>query len=219
MRADGPPGHDRKAAGAAKVADRGGIFAGDDPFAIARAWLKEAEASEVNDANAMALATVDGDGLPNVRMVLLKEIEAKAFVFYTNYGSAKAVEIEAGGKAGFVIHWKSLRRQIRVRGLVSREDGPQADAYFASRSLKSRLGAWASHQSQPLSSRAALVAEVAKVTAAQGPSPARPPFWGGYRIVPLEIEFWADGAFRLHDRFRWRREAVDDNWEIHRLNP
>jgi pyridoxamine 5'-phosphate oxidase len=201
------------------VTDRGGIFAGDDPFTIARAWLAEAESAEVNDPNAMALATVDADGLPNVRMVLLKEIEDSAFVFYTNYGSAKAAEISARGKAGFVLHWKSLRRQIRVRGLVEKEDGAAADAYFASRSLKSRLGAWASHQSQPLKSRAALVAEVAKVTAKQGPNPQRPPYWGGYRIKPLEIEFWADGAFRLHDRFRWRRSRVGENWEIHRLNP
>ena len=201
------------------MTDRSGKFAGDDPFAIARTWLGEAEASEVNDPNAMALSTVDADGLPNTRMVLLKDIEDDAFVFYTNYGSAKAQEIDASGKASFVMHWKSLRRQIRVRGLVQREDGPKADAYYASRSLKSRLGAWASRQSEPLSSRTALMAEVAKITAAHGPNPERPPFWGGYRITPLEIEFWADGAFRLHDRFRWRRGGVDENWEIHRLNP
>lgn len=199
--------------------DRTGIFAGDDPFAIARAWLAEAEGAEVNDPNAMALATVDADGLPNVRMVLLKEIEAAGFVFYTNYGSAKAAELDHAGKAALVLHWKSLRRQVRVRGLVSREEGPQADAYFASRSLKSRLGAWASRQSQPLASRGALMAEVAKVTAEKGLNPPRPPFWGGYRITPLEIEFWADGAFRLHDRFRWRRATPDAPWEILRLNP
>jgi len=167
----------------------------------------------------MAVATVDADGLPNVRMVLLKEIEDAAFVFYTNYGSAKAQEIEAAGKAAFVLHWKSLRRQIRVRGTVSREEGPQADAYYASRSLKSRLGAWASHQSQPLSSRTTLMAEVARITAQKGPNPPRPPFWGGYRITPVEIEFWADGAFRLHDRFRWVRQSAGENWQIHRLNP
>ena len=201
------------------MSDRTGIFAGDDPFVIARSWLAEAEATEVNDANAMAVATVDADGLPNVRMVLLKEIEDAAFVFYTNYGSAKAHEIEAAGKAAFVLHWKSLRRQIRVRGTVSREEGPQADAYYASRSLKSRLGAWASHQSQPLSSRTTLMAEVARITAQKGPNPPRPPFWGGYRIAPVEIEFWADGAFRLHDRFRWVRQSAGENWQIHRLNP
>jgi pyridoxamine 5'-phosphate oxidase len=207
------------------MSDRSGIFAGDDPFAIAQKWLAEAEASEINDPNAIALATVDADGLPNVRMVLLKEIEGQgapsggAFVFYTNYTSAKGREIEAAGKAAFVLHWKSLRRQIRVRGLCTREEGPQADAYYASRSLKSRLGAWASHQSQPLASRTSLMAEVARVTAAHGPNPKRPPFWGGVRITPLEIEFWADGAFRLHDRFRWSRPEPFETWRIDRLNP
>ena len=199
--------------------DRTGIFAGEDPFAIARRWLAEAEATEPNDPNAIALATVDADGLPNVRMVLLKEIEDAAFVFYTNYGSAKGQEIGASGKAAFVMHWKSLRRQIRVRGTVTREEGPQADAYYASRSLQSRLGAWASRQSQPLDSRMSLMADVAKITAMKGPNPPRPPFWGGFRITPSEIEFWADGAFRLHDRFQWRRHGVDQPWIVRRLNP
>lgn len=199
--------------------DRSGIFAGDDPFALAQSWLAEAEPVEPNDPNAIALATVDSGGLPNVRMVLLKEIEANAFVFYTNYDSAKGQEIAASGKAAFVLHWKSLRRQIRVRGVTEREDGPQADAYYASRSLKSRLGAWASQQSQPLSSREALMAEAARVAITKGPNPARPPNWGGIRILPLEIEFWADGAFRLHDRFRWSRETVQTPWVTQRLNP
>lgn len=201
------------------MSDRTGMFAGDDPFVIARDWLAAAAQTEPNDPNAIALATVDANGLPNVRMVLLKDIEPAAFVFYTNYGSAKGQELSVSGKAAFVMHWKSLRRQLRVRGLVSREEGPQADAYFASRSLQSRLGAWASQQSQPLSSRGALMAEVAKVGLQQGPNPKRPPFWGGFRLAPLEIEFWADGAFRLHDRFRWTREDVDSEWEIQRLNP
>lgn len=191
----------------------------NDPFSLFGEWLKEAEKSEPNDANAMALATADEEGLPNVRMVLLKEIEADAFVFYTNYESAKGREIAATGKAAFVMHWKSLRRQIRVRGLTEREEGPQADAYFASRTISSRLGAWASRQSQPLSSRMALMAEVARVTAHQGPNPGRPPFWGGIRIHPVEIEFWADGAFRLHDRFRWRRDDPGHAWSVDRLNP
>ena len=198
--------------------DRTGIFAGDDPFQIAKDWLAEAVRMEPNDPNAIALATVDADGMPNARMVLLKDIEADAFVFYTNYGSQKAQEL-AGGKAAFVLHWKSLRRQVRVRGVVSREDGPQADAYYASRSLQSRLGAWASDQSQPLRSRGTLMARVAKVTMEQGANPKRPPFWGGFRLAPLEIEFWADGAFRLHDRFRWTRQSVDSAWKIERLNP
>ena len=201
------------------MTDRTGIFAGADPFAIARAWLSEAEKSEPNDPNAIALATVDADGLPNARMVLLKEISDRDFVFYTNYGSAKGREIEQAGKAAFVMHWKSLRRQIRVRGLTVRDDGPEADAYYASRSLKSRLGAWASHQSEPLASRAALMAEVARVTVVHGASPSRPPYWGGIRLCPLEIEFWADGAFRLHDRFRWRRADPAAVWDIQRLNP
>lgn len=211
------------------MSDRSGIFAGDDPFVLARSWLDEATASEPNDPNAIALASVDPDGLPNVRMVLLKEIEVGgngdgAFVFYTNYESAKGRELAASGKAAFVVHWKSLRRQIRVRGTVEREDGPAADAYFASRSLKSRLGAWASRQSRPLDGRGSLMAEVARVTAQHGTAPARPPFWGGFRIHPVEIEFWADGAFRLHDRFRWRREGpgqetLETGWIVTRLNP
>jgi pyridoxamine 5'-phosphate oxidase len=201
------------------MADRDGIFAGDDPFAIVRAWLAEAEKTEINDPNAIALATTDQKGMPNARMVLLKEIEQDAFLFYTNYGSAKGREIEATGKAAFVMHWKSLRRQVRVRGFASREDGAVADAYFASRSLQSRLGAWASRQSEPLASRASLLAEVARVTAAHGTAPRRPPFWGGIRLIPVEIEFWADGAFRLHDRFQWRRESPGDEWTVTRLNP
>lgn len=201
------------------MSKRSGIFAGNDPFAIARSWLDAARETEPNDPEAMALSTVDAGGLPNVRMVLLKEIEADAFVFFTNYGSVKAAEIDAAGKAAFVLHWKSLRRQIRVRGLTEREDGPQADAYYNSRALQSRLGAWASRQSQPLASREALMAEVARLTVSKGTNPERPPFWGGYRIRPLEIEFWADGAFRLHDRFRWERETLSSNWEIQRLNP
>lgn len=201
------------------MSDRDGIFAGGDPFAIARTWLAAASESELNDPNAIALSTVDQDGLPNARMVLLKDIEDDAFVFYTNYESAKAAELDSAGKAAFVMHWKSLRRQIRVRGIITKEDGPQADEYYQSRSLKSRLGAWASQQSQPLSGRAALMAEVVKVTATHGTSPKRPPFWGGYRITPLEIEFWADGQFRLHDRFVWRRSALGNGWTISRLNP
>ena len=204
------------------MSDRTGIFAGDDPFDIARVWLEEARASEPNDPNAIALASVDADGLPDVRMVLLKDIDGHeldgSFVFYTNYDSAKGRQIEASGKAAFVMHWKSLHRQIRVRGTVTREDGLQADAYYDSRALQSRLGAWASRQSQPLDARATLVAEAAKAGLRHGPRPARPPFWGGYRITPSHLEFWADGAFRLHDRFRWTRDA-DAGWSVERLYP
>lgn len=205
---------------------REGKFAGDDPFGLASAWLAEAAKEEVNDPTAMALATVDASGLPNVRMVLMKAIEGPAetpggaFVFYTNYGSAKGEELSATGKAGFVMHWKSLRRQVRARGLVEKEEGEKADAYYRSRGLQSRLGAWASEQSRPLSSRGHLMAEVAKVAARHPINPPRPPFWGGFRIRPVEIEFWADGAHRLHDRFQWRREGPDaTRWTVRRLNP
>lgn len=201
------------------MTDRAGIFAGEDPFALAQSWLAEATEQEINDPNAIALASVDSEGMPNVRMVLLKEIEPDAFVFYTNYESAKGQELLASGKASFVMHWKSLQRQIRVRGHVSKEDGDKADTYYQSRSLKSRLGAWASQQSRPLDGRASLMTEVAKITATHGTNPSRPPFWGGFRLAPTEIEFWADGAFRLHDRFRWRRKNPTGSWNITRLSP
>ena len=195
------------------------IFAGDNPFDIVRNWLSEAQKAEVNDPNAMALSTVDADGMPNVRMVLLKEVEDDAFVFYTNYGSEKAQELDFAGKAAFVMHWKSLRRQIRVRGHVTREDGAQADAYYQSRDLGSRIGAYASWQSQVLEKKSDLVASVAKHTLKLGLNPSRPAFWGGYRIKPTEIEFWADGAFRLHDRFRWEVDVRVNDWTKVRLNP
>ncbi|SFH99868.1 Pyridoxamine 5'-phosphate oxidase [Albimonas pacifica] len=205
---------------------REGKFAGDDPFALAQGWLEEAFASEINDGNAMSLATVDETGMPNSRMVLLKEIEGMgapsggAFVFYTNYGSAKGRELAATGKAALLLHWKSLRRQVRVRGVVEKEEGPQADAYYASRGLQSRLGAWASEQSRELSSRGHLMAEVAKVAARHPLNPPRPPFWGGFRVRPVEMEFWADGAHRLHDRFQWRRDSPEARtWTVRRLNP
>ncbi|RJL21185.1 pyridoxamine 5'-phosphate oxidase [Paracoccus siganidrum] len=200
------------------MADRSGIFAGEDPFAIARNWLAEAEKTEPNDPDAIALATVDEAGMPDVRMVLLKEIGADRFVFYTNYESAKGRQIAATGKAAFVMHWKSLRRQIRVRGTVTREEGAKADAYFASRALQSRLGAWASAQSRPLESRATLMAEAARQGLIHGTNPLRPPFWGGFCIRPVQIEFWADGAFRLHDRFCWELQA-NNRWSVKRLSP
>lgn len=202
---------------------------GRDPFSIAQAWLDEASEAEINDPNAMALATVDAQGLPNVRMVLLKEIEPAgslagiqgAFVFYTNFESAKGEELAATGKAALVIHWKSLRRQVRARGRVERVEPDRADAYFASRGLQSRIGAVASKQSRPLSSRAALMAEAAMVAARHPLGPPRPEHWGGFRIIPEEIEFWRDGAHRLHDRWRWTREPEDvsEPWNVQRLNP
>ncbi|MEL6218275.1 MAG: pyridoxamine 5'-phosphate oxidase [Pseudomonadota bacterium] len=208
----------------AETETRTGKFAGEDPFALARAWIAEAEKSEINDPTAVALSTIDADGMPNVRMVLLKEVEddpvAGGFVFYTNTESAKGRELTAHPKAAMVLHWKSLRRQLRLRGVVETVDGPQADKYYDSRAYKSRIGAWASEQSRPLSSRAHLMAEVAKIAARYPIHPPRPPHWGGFRIRPVEIEFWADGDFRLHDRFQWRREAADaSHWVVQRLNP
>lgn len=198
---------------------RSGIFAGEDPFAITRSWLDEARETELNDPDAVALSTVDADGLPNVRVVLMRRIEEDAFVFFTNWDSAKGQEIASAGKAAFVFHWKSLRRQVRVRGIATRDDGPVSDEYYAGRALQSRIGAWASEQSRPLENRATLLARVAKLGVKHGANPPRPPFWGGIRIQPLEFEFWADGAFRLHDRFRWRRQDLSHPWQIDRLNP
>ena len=199
--------------------DREGKFAGENPFEIAKDWMKQAKEQELNDANAIALATVDSNGLPNVRMVLLKEIEENAFVFYTNYESKKGRELIASGQAAFVIHWKSLRRQIRVRGSVEKAQGKQADAYFDSRSPQSRVGAVASRQSQVINDRSVLEGWYEEALAANGTTPSRPSFWGGFRINPTEIEFWADGEARLHDRFRWTRDTNQNNWSIDRLSP
>ena len=199
--------------------DRSGAFAGDDPIDLLRAWMDEAARAEVNDPNAMALATVDADGVPNVRVVLLKEIGADGLVFYTNYESDKGREIEASGHAAVALHWKSLRRQVRARGPVLKEDGARADAYYASRGLGSRIGAWASRQSRPVESRVALQRAVAAARTEHGEEPSRPPFWGGFRIVPLVMEFWADGPDRLHDRFRWTRASAEAPWGATRVNP
>ncbi|MEM8776629.1 MAG: pyridoxamine 5'-phosphate oxidase [Pseudomonadota bacterium] len=201
------------------MSERTGIFAGDNPFELAQAWLRDAEQTEINDPNAMSLATVDETGLPNVRIVLLKDVTPKGFWFYTNYESAKGGELKNNSKAALTLHWKSLRRQLRVRGDVHREDGKAADEYYASRALESRLGAWASKQSQPLSSRDELMKEVAAQREEHGVNPQRPSFWGGFRVEPLEIEFWAEGDFRLHDRFVWRRNTAQEQWHIQRLNP
>jgi pyridoxamine 5'-phosphate oxidase len=199
--------------------DRGDIFGGDDPVRLAGAWLKEAEAAEPHDANAMALATVDAAGLPNVRIVLLKEIEENGFVFYTNYESAKGRELDAAGQAAFVMHWKSLRRQVRARGRIERVSAGQSDRYFQTRALDSRLGAWASRQSEPLESRHALETAVAGIRERFGDDPPRPEHWGGYRLIPLQMEFWRDGAHRIHDRFRWTRPSTSAEWTVSRLFP
>ena len=195
------------------------IFECCNPIEISKRWLAEAEKTEINDPNAMALASVDPHGMPNVRMVLLKEIESTGFVFYTNFQSAKAKEILSSGKAALVIHWKSLRRQIRVRGRVIKTSDEQADRYFDSRSLNSRYGAIASEQSKPLQNRAVLEERVARVKRESGDQPKRPAYWGGFKITPIEMELWADGEDRLHNRFKYSYESNDENWTIQRLFP
>lgn len=195
---------------------------GKDPFALFDAWLAEAETTEINDPNAVALATVSPDGWPSVRVVLIKGRDDKALHFYTNYTSRKASELDATGRAGMSIHWKSLRRQIRLVGRVERLPDHVSDEYYASRPYGSRIGAWASKQSQPLASREDLIARVSQAEADYPDNPPRPPFWGGYRLIPHEIEFWHDGASRLHDRFCFRLKTPDQpasGWDIQRLYP
>ncbi|HEY0125098.1 MAG TPA: pyridoxamine 5'-phosphate oxidase [Rhizobium sp.] len=192
----------------------------NEPFALFAAWLREAEATEPNDPNAVALATVDKDGLPNVRMVLLKGFDSQGFVFYTNFESQKGQEILSQKKAAMCFHWKSLRRQVRLRGLVEVVSDREADEYYKTRARGSRIGAWASKQSRPLEGRFALEKAVAEYTAryAIGDIP-RPPYWSGFRIRPLSIEFWHDRQFRLHDRIEFRREVPEGAWEKVRMYP
>ena len=192
----------------------------NEPFTLFGTWLKDAEASEINDPNAVALATVDENGLPNVRMVLLKEFDTRGFVFYTNFESQKGREILGQKKAAMCFHWKSLRRQVRLRGEVEVVSDEEADVYYRSRPLGSRIGAWASKQSRPLESRFALEKAVAEYTAryALGDVP-RPAHWSGFRIRPISIEFWHDRKFRLHDRIEFRRETVDSPWTKVRMYP
>lgn len=210
-------------AGDDRVAD---LETATDPFALFGSWFGEAETSEPNDPNAMSLATVDEAGLPNVRMVLLKGLDRESsgpdrgFVFYTNLESAKGGELAGQPKAALGFHWKSRERQVRVRGLISPVSADEADAYFATRPRGSQIGAWASAQSRPLDSRGQLAAEVAKVTArhAIGVVP-RPPHWSGFRLTPLEIEFWQAGAFRLHHRLQFKRADIGDAWVRTKLWP
>lgn len=190
-----------------------------EPYALFARWLDDAAKSEPNDPNALALATVDPDGMPDVRMVLLKGFDENGFVFYTNYESAKGQQILSSMKAAMCFHWKSLRRQVRVRGPVETVPDAEADAYFASRPRGSRIGAWASSQSRPLEGRFALEKAVAEYTAryAIGDIP-RPPHWSGFRIRPVSIEFWHDRPFRLHDRVKFTPNGQGD-WEKTRLYP
>jgi pyridoxamine 5'-phosphate oxidase len=199
----------------------GDFTAASEPFRLFEEWFVEAKASEPNDPNAMALATVDADGLPDVRMVLLNQRDARGFVFFTNTGSAKGRELAAVAKAAVVFHWKSLRRQVRVRGPVEMVSDAEADAYFATRPRLSQIGAWASQQSRPLEGRFALEAAVARTTAQYGVSAVpRPPHWTGYRIRPVQIEFWHDRPFRLHDRIVFRRDTPEaEGWDKARLYP
>lgn len=195
------------------------LFVGEEPFTIFRRWLEEARKTEVNDPDAIALATVDKEGLPNVRMVLLRIIEEDAFVFFTNYGSKKAQEAFLTNKVAFNLHWKSLRRQIRVRGHVEKEDGMIADKYFSEREVGSQTAAWASKQSETLTDRQELIERWQSYKNQFEKNVGRPDFWGGIRIKPIQIEFWADGQYRLHDRFLWERELGEKSWSVRRLYP
>lgn len=198
----------------------GDFTAAEDPFVLFSAWLEQATASEPRDPTAMTLATVDAEGMPDARMVLLKGVDSCGFVFFTNMDSQKGRELDAQPKAALVFHWKSLNKQVRVRGPAERVDDPEADAYFATRPKQAQIGAWASRQSRPLESRLAFEKAIALYAAkyALGTVP-RPPYWSGYRVVPLQMEFWQDRPFRLHDRIDFRRAAPDAPWSKTRLYP
>jgi pyridoxamine 5'-phosphate oxidase len=200
--------------------DDAAFFAKDDPFAVFAEWLLEAKGKEPNDPNAMALATVDASGLPDVRMVLLKDVDQHGFVFYTNLESAKGRQLTAHPQAALCFHWKSLRRQVRMRGAMRSVSDAEADAYFASRARDAQIGAWASAQSAPLEGRFALEAKIAQAALRFGVGPVpRPPHWSGFRLVPTSIEFWRDRPFRLHDRLVFKRASIDDRWGTEHLYP
>jgi len=194
------------------------IFNREDPIELFMDWMADARERELNDSNAMSLATVDDAGFPDVRIVLLKDVDEQGFVFYTNEHSIKGKQLEDCAKAALCLHWKSLRRQVRVRGIVERVSKKEADVYFASRARGSQIGAWASQQSAIAKSRAELEAVFDRVAAAsEGKDIPRPAHWGGYRVVPAWMEFWRDRPYRLHDRLLYKRAGV--GWTRHRLNP
>lgn len=198
----------------------GGSSAIRDPFELFADWIKDAEKTEPNEANAMAVATADAEGRPNIRMVLLKAVDSRGFVFYTNFESAKGKELLANPHAALNFHWKTVRKQVRVRGSVSPVSAEEADAYFASRAKDSQIGAWASAQSRPMEGRWVFEKEIAKYALKYGLTKVpRPPHWSGFRVAPLEIEFWRDKPFRLHDRLVYRRERLEAPWRTERLFP
>ena len=200
--------------------DDGGIAEKDDPFSLFGTWLEQAKGTEINEANAMSLATADASGHPNLRMVLLKGFDANGFVFFTNTESAKGRELAANAYAAICLHWKSVRKQVRARGPVTPVSDAEADAYFATRPKDSQIGAWASAQSRPMEGRFVFEKEIAKYAARYAlQTVPRPPHWSGYRIAPLEIEFWRDRPFRLHDRLVYRRDTVSSPWRTERLFP
>ena len=195
------------------------LFSGESPFDIFKRWLSEAKDKEISDPESMALASVDENGMPNVRIVLLRIIDKESFVFFTNYTSNKAKELFFSKKVAFNIHWKTLKRQVRVRGLIEKENGLVADNYFNDRSEGSKIGAWASRQSTVLESRQELLDRWKKFQDRFQNQVPRPDFWGGFRIKPIEFEFWAEGQYRLHDRFLWKKSKKQRDWESKRLNP
>lgn len=220
MRSDGTLPGSRYQRRTEKVMEVQDFTAAQDPFALFEAWLAEAEKTEPADPEAMAVATVDATGMPNVRMILLKGADERGFVFYTNCESAKGLELAATPKAALLFYWKSLGRQIRIRGPIAPASDAEADAYFATRHRESRIGAWASSQSRPLESRAVLEDGVARYTKEfDGIEVPRPRYWHGYRVQPIEIEFWQSGDFRLHDRIVFRRDAPEGPWTKTRLYP
>jgi len=214
------PSAEDYAKAAASSPDDAALFAKQDPFVLFADWFEEAKRKEPHDANAMALATADAKGAPDVRMVLLKDVSADGFIFYSNSQSRKGTQLTANAQAALCFHWKSLRRQVRISGAVNQVSDAEADAYFATRAKDSQIGAWASDQSRPMEGRFELEGRIAKFAAKYGLGKTpRPPHWVGWRVVPTRIEFWRDRPFRLHDRLEFTRSAPGQPWTTARLYP